>query len=161
MELKHVFIDMDGVLSCFDNTRGKIKTEVSEFTKDFFASRLPVYDMIYNIRILFSEREYVYHVLSNSPNKESTEGKNLFLDKYFPIPYENRHFIEWRPDVKQAKSSFILNYIQEHNIDIENVAFIDDDYNNLIDVESIDADCYHPSKVLTLGRIKSARAMFD
>lgn len=161
MELKHLFIDMDGVLSCFDNDRGKVITDVSEFTKEFFATRLPVWDMIYNIRVLFPETEYVYHVLSNSPNKESTEGKNLFLDKYFPIPYENRHFIEWSPDKKQCKSNFIVDYIFENDIKIENVAFIDDDYNNLVDVETLNVDCYHPSKVLTMGRRKSAKAIFD
>ena len=116
MELKHLFIDMDGVLSCFDNTRGKVITDVSEFTKEFFATRLPVWDMICNIRVLFPETEYVYHVLSNSPNKESTEGKNLFLDKYFPVAYENRHFIEWNPDKKQCKSNFIVDYIFENDI---------------------------------------------
>lgn len=161
MELKHLFIDMDGVLSCFDNDRGKVITDVSEFTKEFFATRLPVWDMIYNIKVLFPETEYVYHILSSSPNKESTEGKNLFLDKYFPIPYKNRHFIEWNPNKKQCKSNFIVDYIFENDIKIENVAFIDDDYNNLVDVETLNVECYHPSKVLTMGRRKSAKAIFD
>lgn len=161
MEIKHLFIDMDGVLSCFDNTRGKVRTDLSEFTKEFFASREPVWDMIFNIKVLFPPEKYVYHVLSNSPNKESTLGKNLFLDEYFPIPNEYRHFIEWRPENPGCKSNFIVDYIFENDIKIENVAFIDDDYNNLVDVETLNVDCYHPSKVLTLGRKKQASSLFD
>lgn len=77
--MKYLFIDMDGVLASFDNYQGKVATPPEDFTEDFFATREPVWELIDNIQRVFPEGEYEYHILSHSPNEESTKGKNRFL----------------------------------------------------------------------------------
>ena len=149
MEKKHVFIDMDGTLTVFENDRGKIITRENEFTEKFFETRKPCDIMIVAIMNLFDTNAWEYHILSNSPNKESTKGKNKWLDIYFPVKSEYRHFLEGDNQGKrESKSNAIINWCFENDVELKDVAFIDDDYSNLVDVETIRVDSYHPSKVL-------------
>lgn len=149
---KHVFIDMDGTITSFENDRGKVVTRVDEFTKKFFITREPLWDMIFNIKLLFPKDEWEYHILSNSPSPECTEGKNIWLDKYFDIEKENRHFIEYNKEYTRPKSNVIVDWCFENDVELKDVAFIDDTYENLKQVETLNIDSWHPSKVLCKSR---------
>lgn len=150
MNKKHLFIDMDGTLTVFENNRGKVKTRIDEFTGEFFETRTPCLPMIDAIKNTFDANEWEYHILSNSPSKECTEGKNRWLDMYFPIKQENRHFLEYDVERRyiKPKSNAILDYCFENDIELKDVLFIDDDYKNLVDVETLNVESWHPTKVL-------------
>lgn len=146
---KHLFIDMDGTLTVFENNRGKIKTTESEFTEEFFETRTPCTPMIDAIKNIFDANEWEYHILSNSPNKACTRGKNKWLDEYFPVKHDNRHFLERDNNgYVKPKCNAILDYCFENDIELKDVAFIDDEYLNLVDVECINVEVWHPTKVL-------------
>lgn len=150
---KHLFIDMDGTLTVFENDRGKIKTRIDEFTREFFETRTPCVPMIDAIKNIFDENEWEYHILSNSPNKESTAGKNKWLDMYFQIKRENRHFLERDNNgYIKPKSNAIVDYCFEHDVELKDVVFIDDEYKNLVDVETLCIESWHPTKVLCKKR---------
>ena len=146
---KHLFIDMDGTITVFENDRGKIKTNLDEFTEKFFKTRKPCDIMILAIENVFDKSEWEYHILSNSPSKECTKGKNEWLDRYFPIKLEYRHFLEGdKNGCRELKSNAIVDWCFEHDVELKDVAFVDDEYKNLVDVECIHVASWHPSKVL-------------
>ena len=151
---KHLFIDMDGTLTVFENDRGKIKTRVEEFTEEFFETRTPCSPMIDAIKNTFDANEWEYHILSNSPSKEATAGKNKWLDMYFPVKRENRHFLEYDAERKyvKPKSNAIVDYCFENDVELKDVVFIDDEYKNLVDVETLCVESWHPTKVLCKKR---------
>ena len=150
---KHLFIDMDGTLTVFENDRGKIRTTESEFTEKFFETRTPCTPMIDAIKNVFDVNEWEYHILSNSPNKESTRGKHTWLDNNFPIQYEYRHILEYNEKgYRKPKCNAILDWCFEHDVELKDVAFVDDEYVNLRDVECIHIDAWHPTKVLCKKR---------
>lgn len=149
---KHLFIDMDGTITCFENERGRVVTRNEEFTEEFFRTREPLVDMIRNIMVLFPEEEYEYHILSNCPNISSCIGKNAWLDEHFRVKNENRHFLFPRNGGFYSKSNFIVDYCFENNISTYDCVIIDDTIQNLIDCETISVSAWHPSKVLCKGR---------
>ena len=149
---KHLFIDMDGTLTCFESERGKIRVRSEEFTEEFFRTREPLIDMIRNIIVLFPQEEYEYHILSNCPNMESYVGKNAWLDQYFNVDKKNRHFLLRQNGRIYSKSNFIVDYCFENDINTYDCVIIDDTLQNLIDCETISIDAWHPSKVLCKGR---------
>lgn len=108
--------------------------------------------MIDYITELFPNSEWEYHILSNSPSPECTEGKNIWLDRYFPVKKENRHFIEYNKEYMKPKCNFIVDWCFEHDVELKDVAFIDDTYQNLKEVETLNIESWHPSKVLCKGR---------
>ena len=147
---RHVFIDMDGTLTSFENEFGKVDITPDRFTKEFFETRKPCWAMIETIHELFNENEWEYHILSNSPNSESTLGKNIWLNKYFWVDKDNRHFLEANGNgYRQPKVNVIVDYCFEHDIPLRDVVFVDDEIKNLIDCEKVSIESWHTSKVLS------------
>lgn len=142
---KHIFIDMDGTIVPLIGDNGKVTQD--NFSKDnFFDKELPLRTVIEALYNVFPSSEYIYHILSASPDTKGVTEKNRWLDKWFPVKDSNRHFVIWK---QETKGQFLNKYCALKDIDIHECVLIDDDINNLIDVESYGVVSYHVSRLLS------------
>ena len=143
--MKHLFIDMDGTIVQLAGFDGKIN--VSSYDEpDFFNHWEPINYMIEAIKEVFDPCRYTYHILSASPDIKGIMEKNRWLDKYYNVPDEFRHFIIWK---KEDKGEFIKKYCIDKGIDFYYCYLVDDDINNLISAELVGVNAYHTSRVLS------------
>ena len=142
---KTVFIDMDGVLASYADENDKVNAH--EFPVGFFYHRQPVYQVMDKILEVYGKEHLA--ILSAVPHGEAIIEKDMWLDKYFPVKKEDRHYVMWKQETKQ---DFIQNYCEENNIDIKNVVLIDDEHEILRNVEGIGCQVYHISRILTLSK---------
>lgn len=143
--MKHLFIDMDGTIVQLAGFDGKVNV-LNYDEPNFFNHWEPIRYMIEALWYVFDKEEFVWHILSASPNDKGIIEKNVWLDKHFHFCGNNRHFIIWK---QEDKGEFIAKYCADNDIDPSDCYLVDDDINNLISAELIGANAYHTSRVLS------------
>lgn len=147
--MKHLFIDMDGVIADYVNILTN-KAIINDYnTPGIFLNKLPCKTMINGITNLFDKDYYVYHILSASPTEMGIAEKEIWLDKYFNI--DNRHFVAY-PD--ESKADFIVNWCSLNNVNITDCYLIDDAQRHLKEFELIGGNPIHPIHILVLNETK-------
>lgn len=94
---------------------------------------------------LYSTEEYVYHILSASPGSQGDLEKTDWLDFYFPVPYQNRHFVRYPGE---NKAGFIEQYCKQNNINIQDCSLLDDTQRHLKEAEEIGVNAVHPAHLI-------------
>ena len=140
--MKHVAIDMDGVLCEYYHKKGSMNTTNFDI-EGFFYERKPLNIVINAIKALFKDRHLF--ILSASPTEMAIKEKNAWLDEYFPI--EERYFINF-PD--GCKAQFLIDYAEKHNIPRNEILLIDDNHEILRKVEKAGFKVMHISRLITL-----------
>ena len=140
---KNIFVDMDGIiaaLSTLPNMNGEIdfvNGEVHRYLK-------PVMPVINKLREI-EKLGYNLFILSATPNSFSTEEKNEWLDKYFPIPKEKRYFV----NQGKHKPEMLEDLATKLKFDKRDMMLLDDTHSILYDVKNRNMNCMHVSEFLT------------
>jgi FMN phosphatase YigB (HAD superfamily) len=141
MNNKHVFIDMDGTITTFTGPNTKVYlTEEELNTPGLFYNKLPLTSLMTEL-INYFDNSTLY-ILSASPSDHGIDEKNKWLDKYFPLPKENRYFVRYQ---QQDKVEKLIELITDLDIPKEDVILIDDDHKILFKAESLGIQVFHPS----------------
>lgn len=156
---KHVFVDMDGVLTTFGSENGTVT--IGNWNRDgLFLNRKPVTQMI---ELLFEMyREDTLYILSAAPHQKAIMEKHAWLNIHFPIPLENRIFVG-HPQADKGK--VLHEWSKANMIDPKDIILIDDTHKFLFSAESYGFKVYHPSTILTMkyavGRSKAIKMIRD
>lgn len=142
--MKNIFIDMDGVLADYIGPDGKVT--MHDFNiPGFFFNKKPNNIIINAIFSIYPTKKYEYYILSACPTRVGIREKNEWLDKYFPVKYENRYFVKY-PGEDKAKS--IKDICNKRNLELQSCLLIDDTHKHLCDVELIGVNAQHPANLL-------------
>lgn len=140
---KHIFIDMDGVIaaqSCLPIINGEIdfvNGEVHKWLK-------PVKPVIEKLTEL-SLKGHELYILSATPNSFSSDEKQEWLDKHFPIPKNRRFFV----NQGKHKAEMLDNLRRKFKLDKKDVLLIDDFHDILYKVIGRGMNAMHISEFLT------------
>lgn len=145
---KILWIDLDGTMNAFiDPLENRVI--INDWTiPGRFINKKPIYIVFKAILQILNPKEYEYHILSQAPNGQSILEKDDWLDNYFPVPYKNRHYIEFPHN--NDKSGFIYNYCKDKNIPIENCTILEDTHKHLFDCEAIGMRALHISALISM-----------
>ena len=145
---KYVFFDVDGTLSEYrydDKIYGGIDSDLGcqsledLLFNNLFLTARPLKTMQKLIENLDSEKIFV---LGATTTNNEIDQKYEWLSKYFPnIKRENVFFIS----STLLKPEVILEYCKHYNINVNQVAFVDDRIDVLRKAESLGIESYHPS----------------
>lgn len=142
--IKHIFIDMDATICNFATPDGKVV--IKSFNQPgLFIDRKPLKIMIKAIQNIFPEEDFVYYILSASPNAMAIEEKQAWLDINFNIRKDRRYFVKFPED---CKGEFIKDFCQEKDVDPKECVLIDDTYSHLKPVEEMGGLAIHPTHLL-------------
>lgn len=139
---KHIFLDMDGVLTEYQDliTMGHPMDYV---TTNIFGISKPVKPIIETIRKKFKDSEL--YILSASPNSICNKQKTDWLKKHLPeIKEENIYFV----GNKEHKAVMLSQLAIKLKLKSKDCLFIDDTHSILWDVTKMKFNAMHPSKFL-------------
>ena len=142
-----VFIDLDGTISEYWHSSGKINLK-GKYDKGMFINKLPIKSVIREISIRYKKDEKI--ILSASPNKEATEEKKEWVRKHIK-PYmeiEEEIYIDYN---SEDKVEYLEAYTKEKGIEARNCILIDDHHEYLKRAEEIGMQVYHPSRLVALN----------
>ena len=141
----HIFVDMDGVIaaqSTLPIVNGEIdfvNGEVHKWQKPV----KPVIDLLNDIQETYPHK--TVYVLSATPNSFSSDEKQAWLDKYFPIPKERRFFV----NQGRHKAEMLDNLRRKFKLHPKDVLMVDDMHDILYKVKDRGMNAMHPSEFLT------------
>lgn len=144
---KYIFWDIDGTLAPyrFNNhiadPEGTVNgMSLTEINNGCFIDRLPSHHMQNVINTCCAKRNLI---MGHCLNQKEMDDKVVWLDKYYPDIKERNLTFENIP-----KYQTILNYCNNHNIDLKEVLFVDDVLPFLREAERHGITSYHISSFL-------------
>lgn len=144
---KIIFWDVDGTLAeyRFNNHLGDPEgtdngMSMAEILDGVFLNRKPSKHM-QNVVNTSEAKEHI--VLGHTMCEKETLDKHIWLDRYYP-QIEKRLFI----GIEESKADTILEYTKAHNIDINQVIFVDDIIRIAREAERKGITSYHISSFL-------------
>ena len=145
---KYVFLDVDGTLSEYrykDKLYGGLCLEYGcQSLEDLLFN-----DLYYKARPLKTMQKVIDNldankvfILGTVTTNNEIDQKYKWLEKYYSsIKKENMFFIS----STMLKPELIIEYCKHYNLDIKNVAFVDDRLDVLRKAETLGIESYHPS----------------
>ena len=145
---KYVFFDVDGTLSEYrykDKLYGGLCPEYGcQSLEDLLFN-----DLYYKARPLKTMQKVIDNldankvfILGTVTTNNEIDQKYKWLEKYYPsIKRENMFFIS----STMLKPELIIEYCKHYNLDIKDVAFVDDRLDVLRKAETLGIESYHPS----------------
>lgn len=145
---KYVFFDVDGTLSEYRFNDKLYDGKCPEFGCQSLEDLL-FNDLFYKARPLKTMQEIIKHldnnkvmVLGTIVTNNEINQKYMWLEENYPtIKKENIYFI----NSTMLKPEVIVEYCKHYNIDISEVAFVDDRLDVLRKAEEMGITAYHPS----------------
>lgn len=139
---KHVFIDMDGTIACFNSPENNVI--ISDWgVEGLFIKREPIQIVINGINQIFKSDEK--YILSAYPHEVSKKEKDEWLDKYFPLESHRRFYVPF-PD--GSKADFIMSFCIGKNIKPSDCILIDDEFKHLAEAEKLGIESWHVSRLI-------------
>ena len=145
---KYVFLDVDGTLSEYrykDKLYGGLCLEYGcQSLEDLLFN-----DLYYKARPLKTMQKVIDNldankvfILGTVTTNNEIDQKYKWLEKYYSsIKRENMFFIS----STMLKPELIIEYCKHYNLDIKDVAFVDDRIDVLRKAETLGIESYHPS----------------
>lgn len=145
---KYVFLDVDGTLSEYrykDKLYGGLCLEYGcQSLEDLLFN-----DLYYKARPLKTMQKVIDNldankvfILGTVTTNNEIDQKYKWLEKYYSsIKKENMFFIS----STMLKPELIIEYCKHYNLDIKDVAFVDDRIDVLRKAETLGIESYHPS----------------
>lgn len=147
LENKYVFWDIDGTLAPYrfnnhaaDPDGKNNGMSLKEIEDGIFLARKPSKHM-QNVLGTCNAKENI--VMGHCQVKKEMESKQLWLDKYYPMIKERLLVSE-----DKSKADTILQYCKNHNIDLNDVVYVDDVISFLREAERKGIKSYHISSFL-------------
>ena len=140
---KYIFVDMDGVIAA-QSTLPIINGEIDFVNGEIHKWQKPVKPVIDKLLDLQSNGRAIY-ILSATPNSFSSDEKQEWLDKYFPIPRPLRFFV----NQGKHKAEMLDNLRRRFKFEKKDVLLIDDFHDILYKVREKGMNSMHPSEFLT------------
>lgn len=144
---KYIFWDIDGTLAPYrfnDHVADPDGTDngmsLQEIEEGVFLNRKPSKHM-QNVLKLCNAKEHI--VISHCQIEKEMQDKHLWIDKYYPMIKEKLLLYE-----DKSKADTILQYCKKHNIDLQNVIYVDDTISFLRQAERKGIKSYHISSFL-------------
>jgi len=139
---KYIFSDMDGIIAAL-STLPIVNGEIDFVNGEVHKHLLPVTPVIEKLKALEVAGHTVY-ILSAIPNSFSLNEKNVWLDKYYNLPYDHRFFV----NQGRHKAEMLGNLATLLKIDRKDMVMIDDIHDTLYSVKAKGINCMHLSEFL-------------
>ena len=140
---KYIFVDMDGTIAAYQQLPLDEFGAIDFTAGEYFKFALPVRPVIDKLNS--SYKDSCIKILSAIPDSLCEKDKNEWLDKHFPIDYNDRYFI----GNKKYKAVMLRNIMRREKIDPKDVTVIDDDHYVLLSYQAIGVNAIHISEFLT------------
>lgn len=149
LEGKYVFWDIDGTLAPYrfndhvadpDGTNNGMS--LKEINEHIFLTREPSAQMCYIVYNCGAKKNII---MGHCQVQQEMDDKQLWLDKYLPIFKKSDRILTFE-NISKAES--ILNYCNIHNIDLQDVVYVDDVIPFLREAERKGIRSYHISSFL-------------
>ena len=142
--MKHIFVDIDGVLAKYE-THGKCTLD-DWYEEGIFRNKKPVNCVIKEIeKSITLYNNCVFYILSASPHSWATDEKKEWLREYCSfIPEENWFFVS----LSEHKVKMLEAICKRLNIDKKEVTLIDDTHSILYEAEAKGFKALHISSIL-------------
>lgn len=143
--MQYVFVDIDGTIAEWGYPDGRIS---GGYKLGDYMNKKPIDNVIAEIYNLYANKQdYIIFITSVVPNANAIFEKNIWLDKYFNIPYQNRIYLSKEEDKIDVIEFYMKNFA---NVELKgNSILIDDRKDWLIKGKELGMEVYHPTQIIT------------
>lgn len=145
----HIFMDMDGVIAA-QSVLPEVNGEIDFVNGEIHLWQAPVIAVLNKIEHIKNMAKILqspvnFYILSASPTSFSTDEKNRWLDKHWPVPQEYRFYI----NQGKHKAEMLDNLVKKLKLRKQDVLLVDDYHDTLVQVTRRQMNAMHVSEFLT------------